>query len=169
MEWGNVDLEAATWTQPGAMTKNGDAHRLHLHPLALAILRERHKAADRPTKGLVFPGPRNGHQIDTFHKIKVALDKAAGMNGWVFHDFRRSFATALGEAGIPETVADAVLNHRQSATRGGVLGVYQRAQRWPEQLAAMTAWGDALAAAIKGPDPAPVPQPDNVVQLRKRA
>ena len=33
----------------------------------------------------------------------------------------------------------------------------------------MTAWGDALAAAIKGPEPAPVPQPDNVVQLRKRA
>ena len=38
---------------------------------------------------------------------------------------------------MPETVVDAVLNHRQAATRGGVLGVYQRAQRWPEQVAAM--------------------------------
>ncbi len=63
------------------------------------------------------------------------------LTGWTWHDFRRSFATALGEAGIPEAVADAVLNHRQSATRGGVLGVYQRASRWPEQVKAMEHWG----------------------------
>jgi len=48
----------------------------------------------------------------------------------------------------PEAVADAILNHRQSATRGGVLGVYQLAQRWPEQVAAMKHWGDALLDAI---------------------
>jgi hypothetical protein len=43
----------------------------------------------------------------------------------------------LGEADIPETVADAILNHWQSATRGGVPGVYRRASRWPEQVRAM--------------------------------
>ena len=48
---------------------------------------------------------------------------------------------------------DAVLNHRQAATRGGVLGVYQRAQRWPEQVKAMEAWGAILAAAIEGREP----------------
>ena len=69
------------------------------------------------------------------------LDAAAKLTGWTWHDFRRSFATALGEAGISEAVADAVLNHRQSATRGGVLGVYQRASRWPEQVKAMQLWG----------------------------
>ncbi|HET7880201.1 MAG TPA: hypothetical protein VFL55_04890 [Acetobacteraceae bacterium] len=37
-------------------------------------------------------------------------------------------APKSGEAGVPETVADAVLNHRQSATRGGMLGVYQQCQ-----------------------------------------
>ena len=57
---------------------------------------------------------------------------------------------ALGEAGIPEAVADAVLNHRQAATRGGVLGTYQRASRWPEQVRAMELWGRLLAAAIEG-------------------
>ena len=43
-----------------------------------------------------------------------------------------------------------MLNHRQSATRGGVLGVYQRASRWPEQVRAMELWGRLLAAAIEG-------------------
>jgi hypothetical protein len=82
--------------------------------------------------------------------MKLALSEKSGISGWSWHDFRRSFATALGEAGIPEAVADAVLNHRQSATRGGVLGVYQRASRWPEQVKAMQLWGRLLAAAIEG-------------------
>ena len=47
-------------------------------------------------------------------------------------------------------MADAVLNHLQSATRGGMLGVYQRASRWPEQVKAMELWGQLLAAAIEG-------------------
>ena len=62
---------------------------------------------------------------------------------------RRSFATALGEAGACETIADAILNHRQSATRAGVLGVYQRSVRWPEQVAAMQHWGRLLEAALE--------------------
>ena len=53
-------------------------------------------------------------------------------------------------------MADAVLNHRQSATRGGVLGVYQRASRWPEQVRAMAMWGRLLAAAIEGREAANV-------------
>jgi hypothetical protein len=82
--------------------------------------------------------------------MKIALSEKAGVSGWTWHDFRRSFATALGEAGVSEAVADAVLNHRQSATRGGVLGVYQRAHRWPEQVKAMEAWSAMLAGAIEG-------------------
>src|SRR5262249_35302604 len=86
---------------------------------------------------------------DTFSALKTDLQMAAGITGWRWHDFRRSFVTAVAEGGIAEPVADAVLNHRQSATRGGVLGVYQRAQRWPEQGMAMQAWNDALAAALR--------------------
>jgi integrase len=112
--------------------------------------------------GLVFPAPRSGGVIDTFSDIKTALTQAtngaeaAALTGWTWHDFRRSFATALGEAGIPEAVADAILNHRQSATRGGVLGVYQRASRWPEQVRAMEHWGELLARAIDGQGSPPV-------------
>jgi integrase len=149
MDWSHLDLDASIWSQPASITKNGDPHRFHLHSLALIILKRRHEEADRPKSGLVFPSPRVGRLIDTFSDIKAALAKAApDLPQWRFHDVRRSFVTTLGEAGIPETIADAILNHRQSATRGGVLGVYQRAQRWPEQVSAMTGWGDALAAAI---------------------
>lgn len=150
LDWAHLDLDAVEWTQPSALTKNGDPHRLHLHPLALEILRARWQAAGRPEDGLVFPAPRSGGPLTTFSAIKAELVTAAGRDCWRLHDFRRSFATALGEAGFAEPVIDAVLNHRQAATRGGVLGVYQRAQRWPEQVAAMKRWGSILEAAIAG-------------------
>ena len=150
LDWSHIDLAAAEWRQPGHMTKNRDQHRLHLHPMAISILQERHEAAGKPKAGLVFPAPQSGKALDVFSDVKVALADKAELTGWTWHDFRRSFATALGEAGIPETVADAILNHRQSATRGGVLGVYQRASRWPEQVRAMELWGKLLAEAIAG-------------------
>ena len=161
LDWSHLDLDAAEWHQPGRLTKNGEAHRLHLHLLALDVLRRRWDAAGKPRAGLVFPSPEAGRPLQTFSDLKASLDTAAGLTGWRWHDFRRSFATALTEAGTPEVVADAVLNHKQSATRGGVLGVYQRASRWPEQVRAMQAWGELLAAALapkprgkEAPDPA---------------
>jgi integrase len=162
LDWSHLDLIAAEWRQPGHMTKNRDAHRLHLHPLALEVLRERHKSTGG--KGPVFPAPVSGRAVDTFSDIKTELNESTGLDGWTWHDFRRSFATALGEASIPEAVADAVLNHRQSATRGGVLGVYQRASRWPEQMRAMDLWGKLLAEAITGTE-----APANMVALVPRA
>jgi integrase len=150
MEWSHVDLIAAEWHQPAHLTKNRDPHRLHLHPLALAILQERHSSAGRPATGIVFPAPRSRGVVTNFHSLKLTLSEKASVVGWAWHDMRRSFATALGEAGVSEVVADAVLNHRQSATRGGVLGVYQRASRWPEQVRAMELWGRLLTAAIEG-------------------
>ena len=158
LDWSHIDLSAAEWRQPGQLTKNGDPHRLHLHPLALDILRKRRVDAGKPREGLVFPGPRAGAVILNWGDIKSEMDQAASLTGWRWHDFRRSFATALGEASVSETIADAILNHRQSATRGGVLGVYQRASRWPEQVRAMSQWGEMLAAAIEG-------RPPNVTNL----
>lgn len=175
LDWSHLELSAAKWRQPDKMTKNRDPHRLHLHALALQVLEARRRAAaeaqaegdpvklarilaaGQPRSGLVFPAPISGRAVETFTDLKGALientkpegdNEGEPLTGWTWHDFRRSFATALGEARVPEAVADAVLNHRQSATRGGVLGVYQRATRWPEQVEAMELWGRLLADAI---------------------
>ena len=91
---------------------------------------------------------RGAKPLSTWRSIKQEADAASGLAGWTFHDMRRSFVTCLGEAQIPEAIADAILNHRQSATRGGVMGRYQLAVRWPEQQDAMNKWGGILAAAI---------------------
>jgi integrase len=149
MQWGNVDLAGSIWTQPGKETKNGDMHQFHLPPLALDILKHRHEAAGKPAAGYAFPAPRSGKAIDTFGKAKKAVDAALKTKlDWRLHDHRRSFVTALAEAGVHEAVLDGILNHRQAATRAGVLGVYQRAQRWPEQVEAIKKWGELLSKEI---------------------
>jgi integrase len=148
MDWRDLDLGKGEWCLPGAITKNGDPHRLALPPLALRLLRDRHKAAGHPAEGLVFP-PARGLALGAWSAVQRRLRDLSGIAAFSFHDFRRSFASIMAERGVPEPVADAVLNHRQSATRGGVLGVYQHAQRWPEQRAAMLAWGRALEQAIR--------------------
>jgi hypothetical protein len=164
MDYRDLDLSNATLTLPGKVTKNNDPHTLHLHPLILDLLKARHAAAGFPASGLVFPSPRPPHgKFTAFSSIKRALDKLAPeVKDWSFHDCRRGFASALGEAGVAEPVVDAILNHRMSASRPGVIGVYQRSRRWPEQIEAMQIWGRLLEAAIKG-GPAPA---DNVVPLR---
>jgi integrase len=74
LDWAHIDLDAAEWCQPGKMTKNGDPHRLHMHPLALDVLHARKEATGG--KGLVFPAPISGRAITTFSAIKEAVDGA---------------------------------------------------------------------------------------------
>jgi integrase len=152
MDWRRVELEQQIWRQPGRLTKNRDAHELRLHPLALEILARRWEAADRPKTGLVFPSPRFGAQITAFSGVLRALHRAApAVGSWALHDLRTSFATALGRLGeFDEATIDAVLNHRQSATRGGVLGVYNKSTRLQAQHAALERWGALVADALAG-------------------
>jgi integrase len=156
MDWSHVDLDAATWDQPDKLTKNGDPHRIHLPSPAMAILRRRHEELGEPREGYIFPAPRSRKALTTFSSINSEVDKLAGFAAWSWHDLRRTFATALGESGFSEVVADAVLNHRQAATRVGVLGVYQQSERWGERKAAMDSWGKILTAAIDGKPPAEI-------------
>jgi integrase len=164
MDWRDLNLDGAMWVLPNRITKNNDEHSLHLHPLVFELLKARHLAAGKPASGLVFPSPRPPHgQLTAFSALKRAIDQLApDVPAWTWHDTRRGFASTLGEHGAAEPVVDAVLNHRMSVSRPGVVGVYQRSRRWPEQVEAMKLWGRLLEAAISG-EPAPT---GNVVVLR---
>jgi integrase len=152
MCWEHIDLEEKVWRQPGKLTKTRTSHELRLHPLALEILTRRWEEAGRPRVGLAFPSPKAGKPIGVFSEVLRALHKAApDVERFAFHDFRRSFASALGQLGQDdESVIDACLNHKQSSTRGGVLGLYNRSSRLPAQHAAIERWGQLLSSALQG-------------------
>ncbi len=167
MCWGHVNLTTGVWAQPGKLTKNGDPHTLPLPPLALALLVEQKAALERvqaeqgrgakvarglPADAPVWIGISSGRQFCMWGKLLTHLRQASGVPTWTWHDLRRTVVTHLAEAGVAESVADALLNHRQSATRGGVLGVYQRAQRHPERRQALELWQSIVEAAAAKAD-----------------
>ena len=161
LRWGSIDMKTATWSQAAKDVKNNEAHQFHVHPVAMGVLHQRIEAAAARRQGetfkealkrltedneLVFPSPREENEITGFSKLLKQVHKASGTSGWSFHDFRRTFASHMGDtSGHDVNVIDMVLNHKASATRGGVLGVYQRGQRQPAQEAAMKTWGNMLA------------------------
>jgi integrase len=150
LDWRHLDLEERLWRQPGHLVKNRQAHELRLNSLALRILTRRWLKAGRPREGLVFPAPRSGKAITGFSKMLSALHRAAPtVESWATHDLRRSFASTLGQIGEDdEGTIDAVLDHRRSATRGGVLGTYNRSVRRPAQHAALERWSALVANAL---------------------
>jgi integrase len=162
MDWTHVDLTAKTWSLPAEATKTRSAHVFHLPELGVTILQSRHSAAGKPAKGIVLPSPRAKAALSTFTAMKTSIKAEIEKSGlqtddgsprqlppWTFHDFRRAFASACAENGVAEPVADAILSHAQSATRGGVLGVYQRSTRTREQVSAMKTWNGLLQNALR--------------------
>jgi len=68
-----------------------------------------------------------------------------------------AFSSGNGGRGVSESVLDGILNHKQSATRGGVLGVYQVSSQTDARRLAMEAWSRYLDNA---------PTAANVVEMR---
>jgi len=170
MAWGELSDDLATWTIPGARTKNGVSHIVPLSKPTQDLLRsllppsaEEVRRAPQDGLGipsLVFPGER-GTPFSGWSKAKAALDVAAGVSDWWLHDLRRTLATGLQRLGVRLEVTEAVLNH-VSGSRAGIVGVYQRHDWAAEKRAALDAWSGHLMAAVE--DRAP---DGNVVALAR--
>ena len=147
----DVNIASAIWTQPDKVTKNGDPHTLPLPPTTLALLQEQMSAQkDAAPSDPVWIGPSQGKVFNAWAGLLLHVRKASGVSKWSWHDFRRTVVSNLAEHGVAESVADSLLNHRQSATRSGVLGVYQRANRHRERAEALALWAKLVERAAEG-------------------
>ena len=77
----------------------------------------------------------------------------SGIGDFSLHDLRRTFSTLIGEhSDFNDDVIDSLLNHKQSATRSGVMRHYQNAKRLPKRREVMQAWADYLGGIIRPRD-----------------
>ena len=119
---------------------------IHLSSQAMTVVRCALKR--KPTGDYLFS--TNGRsRIQAFARFKERLDEKSGVKEWRFHDIRRTVATRLQEMGIGIAVVERILNHR-SATRSGIVGVYQRAEFLTERKAALEAWAAKVEALVSG-------------------
>lgn len=146
LKWPEVDFEAATITKSGEDTKNAQEHVTHLSPPALSELRALREAAGDDPSSYIFT-TTGKTPISGFSQVKARLDRLLGedFEPWRLHDLRTSFATAMVEAGIPENVADRVLNHSAvGSAPSAVARVYNRADMLEQRARALDLWADLV-------------------------
>lgn len=146
----HVDRARARLLLPGKVTKNGDPFALPMPQPVFDLLDE--AEIDVADGQSVFSLSSTEKPFSGHSALAKRVRVASGVADFNFHDLRRTFLTTLAELGVGDaTVADALLNHRQSATRAGVLAAYNHASLWPQKVSIMEAWAKlVLHAADKG-------------------
>jgi integrase len=146
LRWSEVDFRSGLISLPGERTKNGRHHDIAMADTVRSRLRARRKGDGE--RDLIFgrsDGPFSG-----WSKAKAALDERTGpLKHWTIHDLRRSVATGMADIGIQPHVIEAVLNH-VSGHKGGIAGIYNRAQYASEKAQALAQWDEHLAGVIAG-------------------
>jgi integrase len=144
LRWQEIDFDRGVISLPGSRTKNGKPHELPMASQVRALLEVQPRIEGRE---LVFgkgDGPFSG-----FSRCKEALDNAIGraLAPWVLHDLRRSVATGMADIGIQPHIIEAVLNH-VSGHKGGIAGIYNRAQYSTEKAQALARWDGHLRGVV---------------------
>ena len=153
MQWCEIDRDSALWVMPADRTKSGRETEVPLSSLALEILDDLPRFADGD---YVFTTTGGRRPVSGFNKMKTRTDDLSGVTGWRLHDLRRTARTGLAEIGIPEIIAEMVMNH---APRNALAKIYNRHEYAAEKRDALERWANRLREIIE-------PPPDNVVKLK---
>lgn len=152
-EWGEIDLEAATWSIPAGKMKMRQPHIVPLCGQAVALLRELHRHTG--TGKYVFAG----HRSSTRPMSEVAVLAALRSMGFdkdtvTGHGFRATARTLLDEVlGFRPDIIEHQLAHAVKDPNGRA---YNRTSHLQERVRMMQVWADYLDGLRDG----------NVVQLR---
>jgi len=145
MTAGEMDRDAGRWTISGARTKNRAGYTVPLAGLALAEL-----AAvwpnEEPAAGHLLLGRNEGGGFRGFSRLKARLDAASKVEGWRFHDLRRTARTGMTRLGVPRDHAEAAINHLSG--RSKLERTYDRHDFAPEVIAALARWQGHVAGLV---------------------
>jgi integrase len=156
LEWETeLDPDNRVINLPGARTKNGRAHTVHLSDLAMDIVQGLPRI-----NGSKYVFTINGEvPFTAFHDAKVRVHALMGDNvpHWMVRDLRRTATTLMAEIGVAPHVADKILNHTSGEIRG-VAAVYNQFKYLDERKSALDALASKVAELVGL----------NVVPLRKQ-
>ncbi len=155
MKWPEIDRANALWIIPGERTKSGREMEVPLSSLAFEILDALPRFADDGT-AFMFTTTSGQRPVSGFSKMKARTDDLSDVTNWRLHDLRRTARTGLAELGVPQIVAEKVLNH---AERNVLVKTYDRHEYAAEKRDALERWALRLREITE-------PPPENVVKLK---
>jgi integrase len=118
LTWRQVDFRAGVVTLDPGTTKNREGRTFPLIPELRALLADQRATTDALQKRInaivpwVFHRTEHGRPLKGFTKSWRAACRAAGLPGRIPHDFRRTAVRNLERAGVPRSVAMAMVGHR---------------------------------------------------------
>jgi len=174
MRWIEIDRDNALWIIPASRTKSDRESEVPLSSLVLGILDALPRFGDDT---FVFTNTNGRRPVTGFSRMKTRTDtlileaarEQAEENGqdqklvkpmppWRTHDLRRTARTGLAELGIPQIVAERVLNHAES---NALVKTYDRHEYAAEKRDALERWALRLREITE-------PPPENVVKLKAK-
>jgi integrase len=123
-----ADIREGAWIIRTEAREKGNAGSLKLPRLALDII-----SAQPRLNEFVFPGRSDG-AIASLGTHKAAFDKVCRVQGWRFHDLRRTARSLMSRAGVRRDIAERVLGHAQ----GELIEIYDRHHYQDEMADALT-------------------------------
>ncbi|MGA7764105.1 MAG: tyrosine-type recombinase/integrase [Candidatus Binataceae bacterium] len=113
LEWGDVDLPGRAIRLRAEHSKNGKARLIKLSGRLLEVVEN---ALAVRSLGCPLLFHNKGHALVDCRRSWTTATTAAGLNGLLIHDLRRSGIRNMVRAGVPESVAMKISGHKTRTT-----------------------------------------------------
>jgi integrase len=133
------------WNIP--TNKSDRPHAVPLSPLACSLLEELEAFAGDSEHWLPSrrTGGANAERDRSITRAARTAREQLSMQDWTPHDLRRTARTGLARLGVPDAVAERVLNH---AAGDRMIAVYNRHGYLLEMRTALDAWADRIKKLV---------------------
>ena len=130
----------------GADTKNSEPFIMPLTDMALQQMDFDSQLSEQRIFQL---STKVGQPMRSWSHFNNSVRKATGIDNFNIHNLRRTFSTLIAEnSEFGEGLIDGLLNHKQSATRSGVMRHYQLAKHTQRRREVMNWWQDFLSNEV---------------------
>ena len=145
--WSDVDYETGEWTIPKEHMKGkkGEEHEhvVYMSTQVHSLFRQLQELAGESE--LVLPGRSSSRKPFAKNALNKALEGLTfKMEHFTIHDLRRTASTELNEHGWNEDVVERALSHE----KGGVAGIYNRAEYAAERKKMLQWWADYVDSIV---------------------
>ena len=142
LTWDQVDRDRSEVRLSAEDTKNSEHFVMPISLIARQVISDNENVQSE----LVFPlSSVENAQMSSWSYFNRCVRKTSGIENFILHDLRRTFSTLMAEhTDVSESLIDSLLNHKQSATRGGVMRHYQKSQNLEKRRDVMSKWGQLL-------------------------